>query len=92
MSTEDIYFQQDGDTFIRVEPTELAREIVSLELVIRIAEEKIAALNLAALRVGEESEEAAEDITDEINAIEMAIDDVQVYLERLRHIPRNPMQ
>jgi len=88
MSTDDIYLQRAGYTFIRVEPTEVAREIESLKLLIRLAEEKITALKLTASRLGEESEEAAEDLMDEINDIEMAVDDLQVYLERLRNIPR----
>ncbi|MFZ4700863.1 MAG: hypothetical protein ACOYMG_12515 [Candidatus Methylumidiphilus sp.] len=88
MSTDNIYLQREGYTFIRVEPTEVAREIESLKLLIRLAEEKITALKLTASRLGEESEEAAEDLMDEINDIEMAVDDLQVYLERLRNIPR----
>ncbi|MEI7868122.1 MAG: hypothetical protein WCI11_09530 [Candidatus Methylumidiphilus sp.] len=80
--------QREGYTFIRVEPTEVAREIESLKLLIRLAEEKITALKLTASRLGEGSEEAAEDLMDEINDIEMAVDDLQVYLERLRNIPR----
>lgn len=88
MSTDEIYLQREGYTFIRVEPTEVAREIESLKLLSRLAEEKIAALKLTATRVGEESEEAGEDIMDEINGIEMAVDDLKVYLERLSNMPR----
>ena len=32
MSTDDMYLQREGYTFIRVEPTEVAREIESLKL------------------------------------------------------------
>jgi methyl-accepting chemotaxis protein len=89
MSTEEIYIERDGYTYLRIEPTEVAREIGSLKLVIRLAEEKIAALDLAS-RVSQEGSEAIEDAVDEINDIEMAIDDLKVHLGRLSNIPRNP--
>lgn len=88
MSADDIYIQKDGYTFIRIEPTEVAREIESMKIVIRLAEEKVAALGLA-LRDTQQDSEDMEDGMDEINDIEMAIDDLKVYLERLLNMPRN---
>lgn len=89
MSTEDIYIQRDDFAYIRVEPTEVAREIESLKLVIRIAEEKIASLR-EALRVYQEESEEFENGMDEINDIEMASDDLKVFLKRLISLPRKP--
>ena len=88
MSADDIYIQKDGYTFIRIEPTEVAREIESMKIVIRLAEEKVAALGLA-LRDTQQDSEDMEDGMDEINDIEMAIDDLKVYLERLLNMPCN---
>lgn len=89
MNNDEIYIQREGYTYIRVEPTEVPREIESLKLAIRLAEEKIAALRAAASAAGE-APGIFEDGMDEINDIEISIDDLRVYLERLRNIPRNP--
>ncbi len=89
MSTNDIYIQRDNFTYIRVEPTEVAREIESIKLMISLAEEKISELVLSLRATLKESKDEENGI-DEINDVEMAVDDLKVYLERLINIPHKP--
>ncbi len=89
MSTNDIYIQRDNFTYIRVEPTEVARAIESIKLMISLAEEKISELVLSLRAIQKESEDEENGI-DEINDVEMAVDDLKVYLERLINIPSKP--
>jgi hypothetical protein len=87
MSADDIYINIDGYTYIRAELIESAREIESFNLLIRIAEEKIAAIRARSQKLPHD-DEAEERATDEINDIKMAIDDLGVHIDRLAHIPR----
>jgi hypothetical protein len=72
-----IYHQQDGYTYIRVEPTEVAREMENLELTIQLARGKIEEIKRTVSAILEESTEY-EDRMDEVNDLEMLIDDSQV--------------
>ena len=84
MSDNEIYCERDGYIYIRVEPTEVAREMQSLKLAIELARDKIATLRQAA----DGDTQASEDVMDDINDLEMLIDDVTVYLQRLQNMPR----
>jgi hypothetical protein len=72
-----IYHQQDGYTYIRVEPTKVAREMENLELTIQLARGKIEEIKRTVSAILEESTEY-EDRMDEVNDLEMLIDDSQV--------------
>jgi len=87
MSTDDIYINIDGHTYIRAELTESAREIENFNLLIRIAEEKIATIRAESQELPHD-DEAEERAIDEINDIKMAIDDLGVHIDRLTNIPR----
>jgi hypothetical protein len=87
MSIDEIYINADGYTYIRAELAESAREIESFNLLIRIAEEKIAAIRARSQKLPHD-DEAEEHATDEINDIKMAIDDLGVHIDRLTNIPR----
>ena len=85
--TPEIYCNKDGYTYILAESTVVGRKIRSIELLILIANERIASsrqqLDPALL-----ASEAIEDRQEEINDIELAIDDLTVYATRLRNIPK----
>jgi len=85
MRTEEVYLQKDDETYIRVEPTEVAREIQGMTLLIEIAEEKVKNLKSCRAKIDPDALGLGQD---EINDIEMAIDDLKVYLGRLKNIPR----
>ncbi len=80
------YLQQDGYTYIRVEPTDIGREMENLKLTIRLARAKIEEIRRAASSLSEESAEH-EDRMSEVNDLEMLIDDSQVRFEKLLNIP-----
>lgn len=85
--TPEIYCSKDGYTYILAESTEVGRKIRGIELLISVAQERIASSRLQ-LDPAQMAPEAIEDRQEEINDIEMAIDDLSVYAMRLRSIPK----
>lgn len=85
MSNDAIYLRVDGYTYIRVDPASRAREILSLELAIRLAEEKVSELRSVWATLQLASEHQANALEEDIHDIELAIDDLGVHLDHLRN-------
>jgi len=81
-----IHHQQDGYTYIRVEPTDIGREMENLKLTIQFAKAKIEEIKRALAQLPEDTTEC-EDRTNEMNDLEMLIDDSNLRFEKLLNIP-----
>ncbi|HEY0681841.1 MAG TPA: hypothetical protein VGD45_05905 [Steroidobacter sp.] len=82
-----IYLRHEGYTYIRVEPTDIGREMENLKLTIQLARARIVEVK-GGLNELEENSTQYEDRMDEVNDLEMLIEDSNARFEKLLNIPQ----